>query len=77
MTFSSVIEMNFPDIPAGLQFIDSNITSIDDEKQHLPIGFDILFPSLIEYAQLLGINLPIEATSLEAMIQKRKLELQR
>jgi len=62
---------------AGLQFIESNLTSINDDKQHHPIGFDILFPSLIEHAQTLGINLPIGATSVEAMIQKRDRELQR
>ncbi|RDY07071.1 hypothetical protein CR513_08858, partial [Mucuna pruriens] len=64
-------------INRGLQFIESNIASINDEKQHTPIGFDILFPSLIEYARKLGINLPIGATSLEAMIQKREIELRR
>ncbi|KAL2330996.1 hypothetical protein Fmac_018577 [Flemingia macrophylla] len=64
-------------INRGLQFIESNITSINDEKQHRPIGFGIIFASMIEYAQILGINLPIGATSLEAMIQKRELELQR
>ncbi|XP_061360714.1 ent-kaurene synthase 5, chloroplastic-like [Gastrolobium bilobum] len=64
-------------IHKGLQFIESNITSINDEKQHPPIGFDILFPSLIEYAQILGINLPIGAASLESIIQKKELELQR
>ncbi|XP_027342506.1 ent-kaur-16-ene synthase, chloroplastic isoform X2 [Abrus precatorius] len=64
-------------INRGLQFIESNITSINDEKQHPPIGFDILFPSLIEYAQNLGINPPIGATTLEAMFQKREREFQR
>ncbi|CAL5187091.1 unnamed protein product [Lathyrus oleraceus] len=61
----------------GLHFIESNFTSINDHKQHHPIGFDILFPSLVEYAQTLGINLPIRPTSLEAMIRKRDAELQR
>ncbi|KAL5175961.1 Ent-kaur-16-ene synthase, chloroplastic [Glycine soja] len=64
-------------INRGLRFIQSNITSINDENQHPPIGFGILFPSMIEYAQNLGINLPIGATSLEAMIQKREIELHR
>ncbi|XP_019455520.1 PREDICTED: ent-kaur-16-ene synthase, chloroplastic isoform X2 [Lupinus angustifolius] len=64
-------------IDRGLLFIESNITSINDEKQHLPIGFDILFPSLVEYAQDLGINLPLGATSLEAIIRKKEIELQR
>lgn len=61
----------------GLEFIESNFTSINDDKQHHPIGFHILFPSLIEYAQTLGISLPIRSTSLEAMIQRRDNELQR
>lgn len=69
--------MCFLDMFAGLHFIESNFTSINDHKQHHPIGFDILFPSLVEYAQTLGINLPIRPTSLEAMIQKRDAELQR
>ncbi|XP_027937391.1 ent-kaur-16-ene synthase, chloroplastic-like [Vigna unguiculata] len=64
-------------INRGLHFIQSNIASIQDEKQHLPIGFGINFPSLIEYAQNLGINLPIEATILNTMIHKREIELQR
>ncbi|KAK7324128.1 hypothetical protein VNO77_27650 [Canavalia gladiata] len=64
-------------INRGLQFIESNITSINDEKQHPPIGFDILFPSLIEYALNSGINLPTGATALETMIQKREIEFQR
>ena len=69
--------MNFPKIPAGLKFIESNITSVNDERQHTPIGFDILFPSFLEYAQNLGINLPIRTMSLEVMIRKREIELQR
>ncbi|XP_068499357.1 ent-kaurene synthase TSP4, chloroplastic isoform X2 [Phaseolus vulgaris] len=64
-------------INRGLEFIESNITSIKDEKQHLPIGFGINFPSLIEYAQNLGINLPIGATLLDTMVQNREIELQR
>ncbi|CAJ1958205.1 unnamed protein product [Sphenostylis stenocarpa] len=64
-------------INRGLQFIESNITSINDEKQHPPLGFEINFPSLIEYAQNLGIKLPIGATSLETMMQNRELEIQR
>ena len=62
---------------AGLQFIESNIASMDDEKQQPPIGFDLLFPSLIEYGQNLGINFPLGSTSLNAMIHKRDIELKR
>lgn len=62
-------------ILAGLQFIESNIASVIDEKQHSPIGFDIIFPSLLESAQSLGIYLPLGSTNLEGLIHKRQLEL--
>ncbi|QHN97033.1 ent-kaurene synthase-like 1 isoform X2 [Arachis hypogaea] len=64
-------------INKALQFINSNIASINDEKQQPPIGFDLLFPSLIEYGQNLGINFSISATSLKAIIHKRDIELSR
>ncbi|KAL5100684.1 hypothetical protein RYX36_005011 [Vicia faba] len=52
----------------GLEFIELNFSSIiNDEKQHLPIGFDILFTSMIEYAQTLGINIALGATTFEAI----------
>ncbi|XP_028773298.1 ent-kaur-16-ene synthase, chloroplastic-like [Neltuma alba] len=59
----------------GLQFIESNIASITDEKQLCPIGFDIIFPSLLESAQSLGVYLSLGSTSLEGLIRKRELEL--
>ncbi|KEH34009.1 Ent-kaurene synthase [Medicago truncatula] len=64
-------------INKGLEFIESNFTSIIDDQQQHPIGFDILFPSLIEYAHSLGINIAIRSTTLEAIIQKRDRELKR
>ncbi|KAF7835707.1 ent-kaur-16-ene synthase, chloroplastic-like [Senna tora] len=64
-------------INRGLRFIESNIASAYDENQHSPIGFDIVFPSLVESLQSLGINLSLGATSLEAMIYKREMEIRR
>ena len=69
--------MKFPSILSGLQFIESNFASANDEKLQSPIGFDIIFPSLIENAQNLGIILPLEATVLEAVNHRRELELKR
>ncbi|XP_054816347.1 ent-kaur-16-ene synthase, chloroplastic-like [Prosopis cineraria] len=60
----------------GLGYIGSNIAAAYDDKQHSPIGFDIIFSHLIEYAQNLGLNLPLEGKSLETFIQKRAFELQ-
>jgi hypothetical protein len=59
-----IVQMSFPKNFPGIQFIESNFTSISDDNQQHPIGFAIIFPSLIEYAQPWGINLPIGSTSL-------------
>ncbi|PIA50757.1 hypothetical protein AQUCO_01200177v1 [Aquilegia coerulea] len=60
----------------GIDFITSNFASATDEKQHTPIGFDIIFPGMIEYAQEMGINLHLGPTALNSMMQTRDLELQ-
>ncbi|KAJ7982088.1 Ent-kaurene synthase [Quillaja saponaria] len=61
----------------GLQFIESNFALACDEKQHSPIGFDIIFPSLIEQAQNLDLNISPGATNIKELRHKRELELQR
>ncbi|KAJ7982090.1 Ent-kaurene synthase [Quillaja saponaria] len=48
-----------------------------DEKQHSPIGFDIIFPSLIEQAQNLDLNISPGATNVKELRHNRELELQR
>ncbi|KAL5568757.1 hypothetical protein UlMin_025332 [Ulmus minor] len=62
-------------ISKGLHFVESNLASADDEKQLSPIGFDIIFPSLIEYAKNLDLNISMEPLNLDALIIKRELEL--
>ncbi|KAK1575940.1 hypothetical protein Q3G72_009632 [Acer saccharum] len=61
----------------GIQFIESNITSIIDKKQHTPIGFDIIFPGMIEYAKDLNLNLPLRSNDVDTMLQRRQSELRR
>nr|QWD59169.1 ent-13-epi-sandaracopimaradie [Aconitum carmichaelii] len=61
----------------GLHFITSNFSSIANEKQHNPIGFDIIFPGMIEYAQEMGINFHLGPTTLNYILQKRDSELNR
>ena len=43
----------------GLHFIGSNFVSTSDERQYTPIGFDVIFPGMIEYAENMGLNLPL------------------
>ncbi|KAI9116370.1 hypothetical protein K1719_012537 [Acacia pycnantha] len=61
----------------GLEYIESNIASALDYKQHSPIGFDIIFSHLLEQAQNLDLNLPLGGNRIETFIQNRELELKR
>ncbi|GLT75771.1 hypothetical protein SLA2020_474700 [Shorea laevis] len=61
----------------GLFFIESNIAAATDEKQLSPIGFDIIFPAMIECATNLDLNIPLGAMNLEALVNKGELELKR
>lgn len=64
-------------IPVGLRFIESNVSSATDEVQQSPVGFDIIFPSLIQSAMNLGINLPLGDSTLATIFHMRDFELQR
>ncbi|GAB4852982.1 hypothetical protein Ancab_017171 [Ancistrocladus abbreviatus] len=61
----------------GLDYIMSNFSSVMDETQHSPVGFDIIFPSMIDYAIKMDINLHLAQEDFEAILQKKDLELQR
>ncbi|XP_038689059.1 ent-kaurene synthase, chloroplastic-like isoform X2 [Tripterygium wilfordii] len=61
----------------GLQFIESNFTSINDEEQHTPIGFNIIFPGMIETAIDMNLNLPLRSEDINVMLHNRDLELRR
>ncbi|XVE53417.1 hypothetical protein DITRI_Ditri03aG0001100 [Diplodiscus trichospermus] len=59
----------------GLRFIESNFASVSDENQYTPVGFDIIFSGMIEYAKDLNLNLPLRSTDIDALFRKRDLEL--
>uniref|UniRef100_A0A6N2LUG6 ent-kaurene synthase n=1 Tax=Salix viminalis TaxID=40686 RepID=A0A6N2LUG6_SALVM len=62
-------------INKGLRFIELNSDSVMDNEQHRPIGFDIIFPGMIEYARDLDLNLPLKPTDINSMLHRRDLEL--
>ncbi|KAM2009837.1 hypothetical protein ACFX16_004557 [Malus domestica] len=64
-------------INKGLHFIESNVASATDEEQQSPVGFNILFPAMIEYARNLKMNLPLGAPTLDALFHRRDFELKR
>ncbi|EPS58985.1 ent-kaurene synthase, partial [Genlisea aurea] len=61
----------------GAHFIESNFTAAFDDRQWSPIGFDIVFPAMLEHARDLSLMLDLEPTSLNALFSKRDLELNR
>ncbi|KAL2936261.1 Ent-kaur-16-ene synthase chloroplastic [Bienertia sinuspersici] len=61
----------------GLDFIASNFASAMDEHQLCPIGFDVIFPSMIEKAMKMGVNLHLSPTDIDVMLQKRDLQFMR
>ncbi|KAF3787283.1 Ent-kaur-16-ene synthase [Nymphaea thermarum] len=65
-------------IEKGLYFIESKFEDADKyEEQHSPIGFDIIFPGLLEYAKNLNLNLPLSASHVRRMLDKRDSEFRR
>lgn len=64
-------------VEKGLDFIGSKISSAIDEEQHSPIGFNFIFTGMIEYAEELGLNLPLSSNVVDGMFHKREVEFQR
>ncbi|XP_051142723.1 ent-copalyl diphosphate synthase 1-like isoform X2 [Andrographis paniculata] len=62
----------------GVTFIRKNIHRLDEEKEeHMPIGFEVALPSLIETAKKLGIDVPNDSPALQKIYARRELKLTR
>nr|QTW97447.1 KSL1 [Artemisia annua] len=64
-------------INKGLSFIESNFAAATDKNLPSPLGFDIIFPSMLEYAKDMNINLPLKQSDLGLMLHERDLEIRR
>ncbi|WVZ74936.1 hypothetical protein U9M48_023050 [Paspalum notatum var. saurae] len=64
-------------IMKGLQFIEKNSSFIMDEKNHAPVGFNIVFPAMIRSGIELGLELPLNQSDVDAIFHLREMELQR
>ncbi|KAK6918004.1 Terpene synthase, N-terminal domain, partial [Dillenia turbinata] len=64
-------------VKKGLHFIKSNFASIYDERQYSPIGFDIIFSGMVEYARDMDLVLPLAPKDLDAVLRNRDLEIER
>ncbi|KAL9142870.1 hypothetical protein ABFS82_14G199600 [Erythranthe guttata] len=62
----------------GISFMKENIYKLEDEnEEHMPIGFEMALPSLIEIAKNLGIDIPHDSPALQEIYAKRDLKLTR
>ncbi|XP_060178147.1 ent-copalyl diphosphate synthase 1-like isoform X1 [Lycium barbarum] len=62
----------------GMLFMRENLSRIGDENaEHMPIGFEVAFPSLIEIAKQLCIDIPYDSPVLQEIYARRKLKLTR
>lgn len=64
-------------IKRGLRYIGSKISSIMDKKLQSPVGFNIIFPAMIGYAKVMGLDLPFCQSDIDDLLSIRDLELER
>lgn len=64
-------------ITNGLHFLELNFDSATDNSQITPLGFDIVFPAMLDHAADLSLNLRLDPTTLNVLMNKRDLELKR
>lgn len=63
---------------SGLLFFKENISKLENENdEHMPIGFEVAFPSLLEIARSLDIEVPYDSPVLQKIYDKRNLKLTR
>ncbi|XXG48534.1 hypothetical protein AAC387_Pa02g2957 [Persea americana] len=62
----------------GISFLGENMSRLDEEDaEHMPIGFEVAFPSLIEIARELGLEVNFDSLVLKEIHAKRNLKLGR
>ncbi|XP_054815070.1 ent-copalyl diphosphate synthase, chloroplastic-like isoform X2 [Prosopis cineraria] len=62
----------------GLAFFRENISKLEDENaEHMPIGFEVAFPSLLDIARDLNIEVPDDSPVLKQILAMRNVKLTR
>lgn len=59
-----------------MEFFKENLSNLEKENaEHMPIGFEVAFPSLLEVARSLNIEIPYDSPVFEDIYNKRNLKL--
>nr|WQY96424.1 ent-copalyl diphosphate synthase [Stellera chamaejasme] len=62
----------------GIRFLKENIEKLENENpEHMPIGFEVAFPSLLEIAKKLKLDVPYDAPVLQQIYASRNVKLTR
>ncbi|KAL9331777.1 hypothetical protein ACSQ67_001387 [Phaseolus vulgaris] len=62
----------------GMKFFKENLYKLQDENpEHMPIGFEITFPSLLDLARSLDVEVPDESPILKNIIAMRDVKLKK
>ncbi|KAL2238865.1 UNVERIFIED_CONTAM: Kolavenyl diphosphate synthase TPS5, chloroplastic [Sesamum indicum] len=62
----------------GILFINENIYKLAGEnEEHMPIGFEVALPSVIQMAKKLDIDIPLDSPGLQEIYARRELKLTR
>ncbi|CAK9251796.1 unnamed protein product, partial [Sphagnum jensenii] len=65
-------------VERGLEFIRLNVGKIEErDPAHMPIGFEIVFPTMLEKAKALGLDLPYESPILQSIHAARAEKLKK
>lgn len=63
---------------SGIEFFRKNIGKLEEEDdEHMPIGFEVAFPSLLEIARGINIDVPYDSPGLKDIYAKKELKLTR
>ncbi|KAK8635912.1 hypothetical protein V6N13_004625 [Hibiscus sabdariffa] len=62
----------------GVSFFKENISKLENENvEHMPIGFEVAFPSLLEVARTLNIEVPYDSPVFQDIYESRDLKLRK
>nr|UZM18092.1 ent-copalyl diphosphate synthase [Gymnaconitum gymnandrum] len=62
----------------GLSYIRQNMNMLEDESiEHMPIGFELVFPSLIEMARNLDLDIPYDSSAVQEIYAQMDLKLKK
>ncbi|KAK7285344.1 hypothetical protein RJT34_20113 [Clitoria ternatea] len=62
----------------GLKFFKENLYKLQDENaEHMPIGFEVAFPSLLDLARSLNIEVPDDSPILQNILAMRDIKLKK